>query len=228
MKSWYKSISLYKPTTNFMKYFFIALALFVCTSLSAQTEIQNEIAKLKSLVEAEDYRSAMALGDKLIGNGVKEGFEKHAGDVYLYRGIAKFHFEIFDDAIVDFKQALAFNRDLTSAYLYIAEIYYDLSSYASALENIIYYVEQHPNDVHGLAVKSKCLLEIGEPTAAKIIIQKAIGLVSSEPELYYVRSAINHALGEDEKACKDAHIARKFGYEEAEALVLAVCKKSGE
>ena len=195
-------------------------------NIFAQSDIVSEINKLKQLVEAEDYRSAMALGDKLIGNGVKEGFEKHAGDVYLYRGIAKFHFEIFSDAIVDFKQALAFNRDLTSAYLYIAEIYYDLSSYPSALENIIYYVEKHPNDVHGLAVKSKCLLEIGEPTAAKIIIQKAIGLVSSEPELYYVRSAINSALGEDDKACKDAQIALKFGYEEANALINAFCNKA--
>jgi len=206
----------------------LIIFVFLMQTSFAQSDIANEIIKLKGFVEAEDYRSAMALGDKLIGDGVKEGFEKHAGDVYLYRGIAKFHFEIFDDAIVDFKQALAFNQRLTIAYLYIAEIYYDLSSYSSALENIIYYVEEHPNDVHGLAVKSKCLLEIGEPTAAKIIIQKAIGLVSSEPELYYVRSAINHKLGEDAKACKDARIAMKFGYPQAENLINVVCKEEEE
>lgn len=211
-----------------MKYILLLISVTFCSSIFAQTDIQNEIAKLKQFVEVEDYRSAMALGDKLIGNGVKEGFEKHAGDVYLYRGIAKFNFEIFADAIVDFKQALAFNSQLTEAYLYIAEIYYDLSSYPSALENIIYYVEKHPNNVHGLAVKSKCLLEIGEPTAAKIIIQKAIALVSSEPELYYVRSAINSALGEQDKACKDAQIALKFGYEEANALINAFCNKEAK
>lgn len=199
------------------------LFLFGTLALFAQNTIEEDISKLKAYVEAEDYRSAMSLGDKLIGEGVKEGYEDHAGDVYLYRGIAKFNFEIFDDAIVDFKHAITFNRNLTQAYLYIAEIYYDLNQYSSALENIIYFNENHPKDVHGLAVKSKCLLQIGEPMAAKIIIQKAIALVSSEPELYYVRSAINSALGEDAKACTDARIAVKFGYEAANDLVTAFC-----
>lgn len=204
----------------------LILLLFVSPVLS-QT-VEEEISKLKHYVEQGDFRSAMSLGDKLIGDGIKEGYEKHAGEVYMYRGIAKFEFEIFDDAIVDFKQAIAFNKSLTQSYLYIAEIYYDLSRYSSALENIIYYIEQHPNDVHGLAVKSKCLLELGEPMAAKIIIQKAIALVSSEPELYYVRSAINSALGEDHKACSDAKIAVKFGYEKANNLVSAFCNEDEE
>jgi hypothetical protein len=89
-------------------------------------------------------------------------------------------------------------------------------------------MNNHPNDVHGLAVKSKCLLELGEPMAAKIIIQKAIALVSSEPELYYVRSAINSALGEDEKACNDAQIAVRFGYELANNLVISFCESEDE
>ncbi len=211
-----------------MKYLILVLLLPFSHSLTAQNTVQDDIDKLKAFVEAEDYRSAMLLGDKLIGEGIKEGYENQAGDVYLYRGIAKFEFEIFDDAIVDFKQAIAFNKNLTESYLYIAEIYYDLSRYSSALENIIYYMNNHPNDVHGLALKSKCLLEIGEPMAAKIIIQKAIALVSSEPELYYVRSAINSALGEDEKACNDAQIAVRFGYELANNLVTAFCESEDE
>jgi tetratricopeptide (TPR) repeat protein len=202
----------------------ITLAIVTCFALlQAQNSVEDDIVKLKSYVEAEDYRSAMLLGDKLIGEGIKEGYEKQAGEVYLNRGIAKFKFEIFDDAIVDFKQAIAFNKNLTESYFYISEIYYDLSKYSSALENIIYFIENHPNDVHGLALKSKCLLELGEPMAAKIIIQKAIALVSSEPELYYVRSAINSALGEEDKACKDAQIALKFGYKAAENLVASFC-----
>ncbi|MFT4969437.1 MAG: tetratricopeptide (TPR) repeat protein [Chitinophagales bacterium] len=211
-----------------MKYLILVLLLPFSHILTAQNTVQEDIDKLKTFVEAEDYRSAMLLGDKLIGEGIKEGYENQAGDVYLYRGIAKFEFEIFDDAIVDFKQAIAFNKNLTKSYLYIAEIYYDLSRYSSALENIIYYMNNHPNDVHGLAVKSKCLLELGEPMAAKIIIQKAIALVSSEPELYYVRSAINSALGEDEKACNDAQIAVRFGYELANNLVISFCESEDE
>lgn len=208
-----------------MKYFFLVFFTAISYSLSSQNSVGDDITLLKGYVEAEDFRSAMALGDKLIEEGIKEGYENQAGDVYLYRGIAKFKFEIFDDAIVDFKQAIAFNKGLTEAYVYIAEIYYDLSRYSSALENVIYYIENHPNDVHALALKSKCLLELGEPMAAKIVIQKAIALVSSEPELYYVRSAINSALGEDQKACSDAQIAVRFGYDTAKNLVDSFCEK---
>lgn len=211
-----------------MRYLYLTIFSIFFLQINAQTTIEQDIVSLKAFVANKDYRSAMSLGDKLIGDGVKEGYERHAGEVYLYRGIAKFHFEIFDDAIVDLKQAVAFNKNLSEAYLYIAEIYYDLSRYSSALENIIYFVENNPENVHGLAIKSKCLLELGEPMAAKIIIQKAITLVSSEPELYYVRSAINSALGEEDKACKDAQIALKFGYEEAQGLVDAFCGKKEE
>ncbi len=208
-----------------MKYYiFTFLNFFLAFSAIAQSDIESEIDRLKAMVEQEDYRSAMILGDELIGDGVKEGFEKHAGEVYFYRGVAKFHFEIFDDAIVDFKQAVAFDKTLTDAYIYISQIYYDLGSFSSALENVIYFLNDHPESTHGLALKSRCLLELGEPMAAKIIIQKALALKSSEPELYYVRSAVNHALGENKKACSDAHIALKFGYEDAQHLVSSVCE----
>ena len=81
----------------------------------------------------------MSLADKLIGDGVKEGYEDHAGDVYLYRGIAKFNFEIFDDAIVDFKHAITFNRNLTQSYLYIAEIYYDLNQFLNLYQIVFFW-----------------------------------------------------------------------------------------
>ncbi|MCB0538890.1 MAG: hypothetical protein R2836_05320 [Chitinophagales bacterium] len=210
-----------------MKQFKLTLVLLSIIFYSySQGDFKAGAEKMKSLVEAENYREAMQYGDKLIGEGVKEGYEKYAGQVYLYRGIAKFNFEIFDDAIVDLKQGVAFNKTLTEAYYYIAEIYYDLSSYSMALENVIYFLEQHPDDTKGLALKSRCLLELGEPMAAKIIIQKAIALVSSDPELYYVRASVNRALGEDDKACKDAKISYKFGYEDAKGLVDSYCGNS--
>lgn len=208
-----------------MKIVFSFLLSLSFVLLYSQKDYTEDINQLRAYIDAEDFRSAMVLGDKLIGEGVKEGLEKYAGEVYLYRGIAKYKFDIFDDAIVDLKQAVAFNRNLTEAYLYISEIYYSLERYSSSLENIIYYVESHPEDVHGLAVKSKCLLELGEPMAAKIIIQKAISIVSSEPELYYVRAVINYQLDEKKKACADANIALKFGYEEAQSLVESFCNE---
>lgn len=206
----------------------VLLSIFFVLNIGlgfAQNLVSEDIGKLKSFILAEDYRSAMTLGDELIGKGVKQGSESDAAFVYLYRGIAKYKFEIFDDAIIDFKQALAFNSELAESYLYISEIYYSLRRYPIALENIIYYIEKKPDDTHGLALKSKCLLELGEPMAAKIIIQKAISLVSSDAELYYVRAAINSALGEDEKACKDAQISHKLGYKNAVNLMNTFCKE---
>lgn len=191
-------------------------------TISAQGT-RGEIEKLRNFIENEDYASAMSLADKLIGNKVKEEVKEFAGDVYLYRGIARHAFGIDEDAIVDLKVAITLNSKLKDAYFYISEIHYDLGAFSSALENVIYYLEAKPEDIKGLALKSKCLLKLGEAMAAKLTIQKAISIKSSEPELYYIRSAINSSLGRKDLACKDANIALKFGFSEASKLVDNFC-----
>lgn len=205
-----------------MKYFFLILFSAFMLSASAQGT-RGEIEKLRNFIENEDYASAMSLADKLIGNKVKEEVKEFAGDVYLYRGIARHAFGIDEDAIVDLKVAITLNSKLKDAYFYISEIHYDLGAFSSALENVIYYLEAKPEDIKGLALKSKCLLKLGEAMAAKLTIQKAISIKSSEPELYYIRSAINSSLGRKDLACKDANIALKFGFSEASKLVDNFC-----
>lgn len=205
-----------------MKYFFLILFSAFMLTISAQGT-RGEIEKLRNFIENEDYASAMSLADKLIGNKVKEEVKEFAGDVYLYRGIARHAFGIDEDAIVDLKVAITLNSKLKDAYFYISEIHYDLGAFSSALENVIYYLEAKPEDIKGLALKSKCLLKLGEAMAAKLTIQKAISIKSSEPELYYIRSAINSSLGRKDLACKDANIALKFGFSEASKLVDNFC-----
>ena len=203
---------------------FISIILFtVPQAQSVKEGVKEEIAKLKSAVEAEDYRSAMQIADALIGDGVKEEIRDFAGDVYLYRGIAKYEMGIEEDAIIDLKVAITLNSALKQSYYHIAAIYYDLTSYSSALENSIYFLESNSEDIDGLALKTKCLLKLGELTAAKITIQKAISIKSSEPELYYIRAAVNNALDRTDLACKDATIAMKFGYEEAQQFIDKFC-----
>jgi len=210
-----------------MKYYLIIfLAVITNVQLQAQSNsTKEEIEKLKSYIEVEDYASVMSLADKLIGNKVKEEVKEFAGDVYLYRGIARHAFGIDEDAIVDLKVAIVLNSKLKDAYFYISEIYYNLGAYSSALENVIYYLEAKPEAIQGLALKSKCLMQLGEAMAAKLTIQKAISIKSSEPELYYIRASINRSLGLKDLACKDANIAVKFGYSEAQKLVDNYCNK---
>lgn len=188
----------------------------------AQT-MSEEIELLKSYVEAENVLEAIALADKLIADKVKEGNETDAAKVYMYRGIAKHQIEIDEDAIVDLKVAVTLDSKLRQSYYYIAEIYYTLSNFSSALENIIYYLDTYPEDVLALAIKGKSELKLGEVTAAKLTIQKAISIKSSEPQLYYIRAVINRELGEDKLACKDATIAVKFGYTEAQNFLDSHC-----
>jgi Tfp pilus assembly protein PilF len=68
-------------------------------------------------------------------------------------------------------------------------------------------------------------MQLGEAMAAKLTIQKAISIKSSEPELYYIRASINRSLVLKDLACKDANIAVKFGYSEAQKLVDNYCNK---
>jgi tetratricopeptide (TPR) repeat protein len=195
--------------------------------VSAQS-IKDEISTLKSYVEAENYGQALQLADKLIANKVKEDIKEHAGDVYLYRGLAKKAIGIEEDAIVDFKVAVALNNKLKDAYYYIAEVYYNLNAYSSALENVIYFLEAEADDKKGLSLKAKCLLKLGESMAAKMTIQRALALVSSDPELYYIRAAINNSLGRKDLACKDAKIALNFGFEDAQNFVDNFCNDNDE
>ena len=205
-----------------MKTFLTLSISFFFLILSAQ-DISADIKTLQSMVDNEEYFQAMGFADKLIGQKIKEGGQQNAGKVYLLRGIAKYKLELEVDAIVDFKIAKTLDSRNFIAFYYIADIYYAMSSYSSALENVIYFLNNNNEDVNGLILKSKCELEMGNSNAAKMTIQKALALYSSNPELYYIRAVINSQLGEDKLACKDIKIAARFGYEGAKDRVDSFC-----
>tara|TARA_B110000037_G_C17116894_1_gene504154 strand:- start:1644 stop:2267 length:624 start_codon:yes stop_codon:yes gene_type:complete len=205
---------------TFLTFSFSFLVLF----LAAQ-DIRSDVDKLQSLVDNESYIEALGFADKLIANRVKEGNQAYASIVYMLRGTAKYELELETDAIVDLKMARAFNNKNYKAYYYIAAIYYKMARYSSSLENIIYFLEYAPGDVEGLILKSKCELEMGNSFGAKMTIQKALGLRSSDAELYFIRAVINAQLGEDKLACKDIKIADKFGFEAAKARIEDFCGK---
>lgn len=207
-----------------MKTYFLLFFTLFLFSTNAQS-VEENIDQLKLLVENESYMEALGFADKLIANKVKEGLQGHAGQVYLLRGITKYELELEEDAIIDLKVSQSLDNSNYISYFYIADIYYHMSSYSSALENIIYFLEKRPSDIDGLVVKSKCELELSNPYAAKITIQKALALRSSDAELYFIRAVINGQLGEDKLACKDMRIAAKFGFEPASKRVEDTCAK---
>lgn len=207
-----------------MKVIYTIFFSFLFISLTAQKHDEN-IAVLQQLVDSEDYMQALGLADKMIADKVKEGIQVNASKVYLLRGIAKYKLELEQDAIVDLKVSQSLDSGNPISYHYIAEIYYKTSNYASSLENVIYYLEKIPNDVSALALKSKCELEMGNISAAKMTIQKALALKSSDGELYFVRAVINAQLNEKALACKDIKIAAKFGFKAAEDRIEGFCNK---
>lgn len=195
---------------------------FFLLTVSAQG-IVEDLKTLQSMVDTESYLEAMGFADKLIGQRVSEGKQAYSSKVYYLRGIAKYKMELETDAIVDFKIAQAMDPKNHKSYYYISDIYYKMSSYSSSLENIIYFLSYSADDVDGLVLKSKCELEMGNVNAAKMTIQKALALYSSNPELYYIRAVINSQLGEDKLACKDIKIAAKFGFEAAKGRIDSFC-----
>lgn len=207
-----------------MKLTYSILFSLLFISVSAQKHI-NDIEELQQLVDNEQFMQALGLADKLISDKVKEGIQTNASKVYLLRGIAKYKLELDHDAIVDLKVSQSLDSKNPISYFYIAEIYYKMSNYASSLENVIYLLEKQPDNVSALALKSKCELEMGNMPAAKITIQKALALKSSDGELYYIRAVINAQLRDKTLACKDIKIAAKFGYEQAEGRIDSFCSK---
>lgn len=205
---------------SFLTLSFSLIVLF----LSAQ-DIKSEVEKLQNLVNEESFIEALGFADKLIGNRVKEGHQEYASKVYMLRGIAKYELELETDAIVDLKMAQSFDNSNFIAYYYIADVYYKMGQYSSALENAIYFLEYDAGNVDGLVIKSKCELEMGNSYGAKMTIQKALALKSSDAELYFIRAVINAQLGEDKLACKDIKIADKFGFEGAKGRIEDFCNK---
>ena len=100
-----------------------------------------------------------------------------------------------------------------------------MSNYASSLENVIYFLEEKSDNVEALTLKSKCELEMGNTSAAKMTIQKALAFRSSDGELYYIRAVINAQRGDHKLACKDINIAAKFGFEGAEKRIDSFCNQ---
>lgn len=205
---------------TFLSFSFSFLVIF----LTAQ-DIKTEVEHLQSLVDNESFIEALGYADKLIGNRVKEGHQGYASRVYMLRGIAKYELELETDAIVDLKMAQSFDRKNFKSYYYISDIYYKMAQYSSSLENIIYFLEYAPSNVDGLVIKSKCELEMGNSYGAKMSIQKALALNSSNAELYFIRAVINAQLGEDKLACKDIKIADKFGFEAAKNRIEDFCNR---
>lgn len=201
--------------------FFLTFFIFI----SYSQNIQVEIDKLQALVDNESFIEALGFADKLIGDKIKEGHQDQSSRVYLLRGIAKYELELETDAIVDLKIAQSFDNTNYITYLYISDIYYKMSNFPSALQNIIYFLEKESDNVDALVLKSKCELEMGNSNGAKMTIQKALALKSSDPHLYYIRAVVNAQLGEDNLACKDIKIAVRFGLEDPEGKIDRFCSK---
>lgn len=204
------------------------LAIVACLGALHAQNFTADVRSLEQMVDEGRYLEALGLADKLIADGVRTGAVVNAGETYLYRGIAKKELGMDQDAIIDFRVASTLDNELKEPHLHVAEIYYKMTNYSSAMESVIYYLQDDPENVEGLALKSKCLLELGEHKAAKMIIQKAITKRSSDPELYYIRAAVNNALGETRLACQDAQIALRFGYEDAQNLIDSFCQDDDE
>ena len=142
-----------------MKTITTILISFLFLNLTAQ-DVAGDVAKLQQLIDTEDYMQALGLADKLIAKKIKEGLQNHASKVYLLRGVAKYKLELDQDAIVDLKVSQSLDSKNSKTYLYIADIYYKMSSYSSSLENVIYYLEKVPDSVEGLLLKCKGELEV--------------------------------------------------------------------
>lgn len=207
-----------------MKLFYTIIISLFLLNLNAQ-DVQADILKLQEHYDNEEYMMALGLADKLIAGRVNEGQQESASKVYLIRGLTKFQLDLEQDAVVDLKVSQSLDSKNPISYLYIAEIYYKTAKYSSSLENVIYFLEERSDNVDALKLKSKCELEMGNITAAKMTIQKALALKSSDAELYFVRAVINAQLGEDKLACKDMTIASKFGFEAAKKRIEGFCNK---
>jgi len=191
-------------------------------SLGLVRQLQNNATAAE-----EAYRTAMELRPnysrvfRLLGRmKLRQGLEQEGHD-WLQKALeidpysipVNFDIARFDDTNGDFESALEryrtiveFEPDYAFAYVYIAAIHY--LAYGRADESLVWYQKAVEHDALSPSLASAqaiAYLEIGDPDAARVFVERAMGM---SPRTYWplwTSLLLNYYVGDDEAAERHAH-----------------------
>jgi TolB-like protein/Tfp pilus assembly protein PilF len=192
-------------------------------SLGLVRQLQNNVTAAE-----EAYRTAMELRPNYsrvfrllaklkLGQGLEQeshGLLLKALAIDPYSVPVNFDLARYDDVNGDFERALERYRriielepDHAFSYVYIAAIHYLV--YGRADESLVWYQKAVEHDALSPSLASAqaiAYLEIGDPDAARIFVDRAIKMSPRTFWPLWTSLLLNHYVGDDEAARRDAHI----------------------
>jgi tetratricopeptide (TPR) repeat protein len=194
-------------------YFFSLLAAFLISACSSSPSIEPGDAAFKK----EEFSTAIAAYSESLKTNPKDL------DLLFGRGRAYQELGQFEEAQLDFEQALSQDPNNFQVLLSLATIQLDQKSYASALLYATKAEQISGAPAMASLLKGRALHYLGMPEEALKAYGNAIQLDRDFGEAYLSRGLLKVALKQEKQACEDFKLAAALEYPGGREMVKKYC-----
>ena len=194
-------------------YFFSLLATFLISACSSSPSINPGDAAFKK----EEFSTAIAAYSESLKTNPKDL------DLLFGRGRAYQELGQFEEAQLDFEQALSQDPNNFQVLLSLATIQLDQKSYASALLYATKAEQISGAPAMASLLKGRALHYLGMPEEALNAYGNAIQLNRDFGEAYLSRGLLKVALKQEKQACEDFKLAAALEYPGGKEMVQKYC-----
>jgi tetratricopeptide (TPR) repeat protein len=205
----------YKTKTNCsISYVFSLITAFLITSCANSPSLNPGDEAFKK----KDYSTAIVAYSKSLKTNPKDL------DLLFGRGRAKQELGNFEEAQLDFEQALDLEPNNFQVLLSLAMIQLDQKNYASAL--LYASKAEQISGAPALAslLKGRALHYLGMPDEALNAYGNAIQVDRNFGQAYFSRGLLKVALKREKEACEDFKLASALEYPRGKELLQKYCK----
>jgi tetratricopeptide (TPR) repeat protein len=195
-------------------YFFSLLAAFLISACSSSPSIEPGDAAFKK----EEFSTAIAAYSESLKTNPKDL------DLLFGRGRAYQELGQFEEAQLDFEQALSQDPNNFQVLLSLATIQLDQKSYASALLYATKAEQISGAPAMASLLKGRALHYLGMPEEALKAYGNAIQLDRNFGEAYLSRGLLKVALKREKQACEDFKLAAVLEFPGGKEMVQKYCK----
>ena len=194
-------------------YFFSLLAAFLISACSSSPSIEPGDAAFKK----EEFSTAITAYSESLKTNPKDL------DLLFGRGRAYQELGQFEEAQLDFEQALSQDPNNFQVLLSLATIQLDQKSYASALLYATKAEQISGAPAMASLLKGRALHYLGMPEEALNAYGNAIQLNRDFGEAYLSRGLLKVALKQEKQACEDFKLAAALEYPGGREMVKKYC-----
>lgn len=138
---------------------------------------------------------------------------------FFKEGEAKSKQRNFSAAIDDYTKAIAKDAKMWNAYVKRAFCYGLTEQYDKAVEDYTVAIAAEPEKIYSYQSRGSAHYKLGHYPEALADFNKVLELDPKNQEAYNNRGFVKKSMGDKEAACKDWHISKKMGNEEAKIII---------